>query len=206
MDLPLLPIAYFPSVTYFSKLNANPSVGIEFFEHFVKQSYRNRCCIYSPNGKQNLVVPLQQRSERTLTKDIRIAYNDNWAKNHWRSLEAAYRRSAYFEFYEDDIRPLLLDHKHEFLMDLNLEIIHGLLSIFNISCELCPTVSYDKDVLNDFRDAFSPKKKHEKQTLQHPIYSQVFDQKHGHIADLSILDLLFNQGPRSLNYLQPETV
>ena len=197
MAQPLLPTAYFPPVSYFTVLNANPRVSIEFFEHFVKQSYRNRCCIYSPNGKQNLVVPLEQRSERTLVKDIKIAYTEDWARNHWRSLEAAYRRSAYFEYYEDDIAPLILGKKHTYLIDLNQEITSLLLKILKISCVLEQTPNYTKVEIGDFRDKFSPKNP--------PVttlpYSQVFDNKFGPIPDLSILDLLFNQGPRSIDFL-----
>ena len=197
MAQPLLPTAYFPPVSYFTVLNANPRVSIEFFEHFVKQSYRNRCCIYSPNGKQNLVVPLEQRSERTLVKDIKIAYTEDWARNHWRSLEAAYRRSAYFEYYEDDIAPLILGKKHTYLIDLNQEITSLLLKILKISCVLEQTPNYTKVEIGDFRDKFSPKIP-PATTLP---YSQVFDNKFGPIPDLSILDLLFNQGPRSIDFL-----
>ena len=197
MAQPLLPTAYFPPVSYFTVLNSNPRVSIEFFEHFVKQSYRNRCCIYSPNGKQNLVVPIEQRSERTLVKDIKVAYTEDWARNHWRSLEAAYRRSAYFEYYEDDIAPLILGKKHTYLIDLNQEITSLLLKILKISCVLEQTPNYTKVEIGDFRDKFSPKNP--------PVttlpYSQVFDNKFGPIPDLSILDLLFNQGPRSIDFL-----
>ena len=197
MAQPLLPTAYFPPVSYFTVLNANPRVSIEFFEHFVKQSYRNRCCIYSPNGKQNLVVPIEQRSERTLVKDIKVAYTEDWARNHWRSLEAAYRRSAYFEYYEDEIAPLILGKKHTYLIDLNQEITSLLLKILKISCVLEQTPNYTKVEIGDFRDKFSPKNP-PATTLP---YSQVFDNKFGLIPDLSILDLLFNQGPRSIDFL-----
>ena len=197
MAQPLLQTAYFPPVSYFTVLNANHRVSIEFYEHFVKQSYRNRCCIYSPNGKQNLVVPLEHRSERTLVKDIKIAYTEDWARNHWRSLEAAYRRSAYFEYYEDEIAPLILGKKHTYLIDLNQEITSLLLKILKISCVLEQTPNYNKVEIGDFRDKFSPKNP-PTNTLP---YSQVFDNKFGPIPDLSILDLLFNQGPRSIDFL-----
>jgi len=130
-------------------------------------------------------------------KDIKIAYTEDWARNHWRSLEAAYRRSAYFEYYEDDIAPLILGKKHTYLIDLNQEITSLLLKILKISCVLEQTPNYTKVEIGDFRDKFSPKIP-PATTLP---YSQVFDNKFGPIPDLSILDLLFNQGPRSIDFL-----
>src|ERR1035437_8256026 len=101
----LFPTAYLPPIQYYAKVAACPNVVFELYEHFPKQTYRNRSYIMSPNGEQMLVVPLKSRTERIITRDIRISYNDNWQKLHWRSLEAAYRRSAYFEYYENDLFP-----------------------------------------------------------------------------------------------------
>lgn len=200
----LLPTAYLPPIQYYSKLIAYPEIIIEHFEHFPKQTYRNRTYIYSPNGKQNLVVPLKSRTERTLTKDIRICYNDPWQKLHWRSFEAAYRRSPYFEYYEDDLRPFYTEPKFEFLIDLNMALIEFINTSLKINCAPQPTSTYEKEYkeMDDYRSTISPKKELSSDTtFKVKEYSQVFDNKHGFIPNLSIVDLLFNHGPRSVEYL-----
>src|SRR5687767_704652 len=101
----ILPVSYLAPVSYFALLQQHEKISIELFEHFPKQTYRNRCSIYSPNGIQHLVVPVQARKDKMLTRDVRISYDHPWQKLHWRSLESAYRSSPFFEFYEDDFRP-----------------------------------------------------------------------------------------------------
>ena len=200
----LLPTAYLPPVQYYSKLIAHPEIIVEHFEHFPKQTYRNRTYIYSPNGMQLLVVPLNSRSERTITKDIRISYNDPWQNLHWRSIEAAYRRSPYFEYYEDDLTPFYTEKKFEFLIDLNMAMIEFINSLLKIKMACSPTSSYEKNYedIIDLRTAISPKEELSADTsFKIKEYSQVFDNKHGFIPNLSIIDLLFNHGPRSIEYL-----
>lgn len=200
----LLSIAYLPPVQYYSKLITYPEINIEQFEHFPKQTYRNRAYIYSPNGRQILTVPLKNRTERTITKDIRICYNDPWQKLHWRSMEAAYRRSPYFEYYEDDLAPFYNEQKHEFLVDLNMELMQFINSLLKINVKYRFTSDYEKTYpnVNDYRNIISPKAEPgADQTFVVKEYSQVFDSRHGFIPNLSIVDLLFNHGPRSLEYL-----
>jgi len=204
LNIALLPTAYLPPIQYYSKLIAYPQIMIEHFEHFKKQTYRNRTHIYSPNGKQTLVVPLKDRSERNVTKDIRISYNDPWQKLHWRSFEAAYRRSPYFEYYEDDLKNFYFEKKFEFLIDLN----SALMEFINISLKLTikpqSTVSFEqvnKD-FTDYRTIISPKEElNTDPSFKVKEYTQVFDTKHGFISNLSIIDLLFNHGPRGMEYL-----
>lgn len=200
----LLPTAYLPPIQYYSKLMFNPEVSIEYFEHFPKQTYRNRTCIYSPNGKQTLVIPLIKRSERTITKDIRICYTDSWQTIHWRSLEAAYRRSPYFEYYEDDFRPFYTEKKFEFLIELNAALIELISSLLKINSTSYPTTAYQKQYngLIDYRSSIAPKSDLRADTnFMVKEYTQVFGFKHGFIPNLSIVDLLFNQGPRAIEYL-----
>ena len=102
MDTALLSTAYLPPIQYFSVLKKNKTVAIEHHEHFVKQTYRSRCHIYGANGMLKLSIPVMHSRERTIIKDIRISYNDNWQKLHWRSIESAYRCSPYFEYYESE--------------------------------------------------------------------------------------------------------
>jgi hypothetical protein len=199
----LLPTAYLPPIQYYSKLIAHPEIIIEHFEHFPKQTYRNRTYIYSPNGKQLLVVPLKSRSERIITKDIRISYNDPWQNLHWRSMEAAYRRSPFFEFYEDDLVPFYNQKKFEFLIDLNMAMIEFINSLLKIKMKHTATSSYEKnhDNIVDLRTLLSPKKELNTDTsFKTKEYAQVFSTKHGFIPNLSVIDLLFNHGPRAVEY------
>jgi hypothetical protein len=200
----LLSTAYLPPVQYYKELLTYEQIIIEHFEHFPKQTYRNRSCIYSPNGKQMLGVPLEGRKERTITKDIRICYTDPWQKIHWRSLESAYRRSAYFEYYEDDFFPFYNKRKYEFLIDLNFHLLETINSLLKIKINCACTTQYEKipDGITDLRNILSTKDIFNTgQAIQLNEYTQVFDNKHGFVPNLSIIDLLFNQGPRSLDFL-----
>jgi len=202
--LALLPIAYLPPVQYYSKLIRYNSILIEHFEHFEKQTYRNRCYVYSPNGKLTLTVPLEKRSERTITKDIRIHNDNNWQKIHWRSLESAYRSSPFFEYYEDDFVEFYLAKKFDFLVELNEVLMDKINSLLKIKPLQSKTEKYEKIYTDtdDFRKIISPKENlsSDKDFIVKP-YKQVFDNKFGFMSNLSILDLLFNQGPSSLEYL-----
>lgn len=203
-EIPLLPTAYLPPIQYYSKLIAYPEICIEQFEHFPKQTYRNRSYIYSPNGIQMLVVPLNSRRERSVTKDIRVCYNTPWQKTHWRSIEAAYRRSPYFEYYENDFAPFYANSKFEFLIDLNMGLVELINSLLKITPKFSNTFTYEKNHNNmiDFRTLLSPKEDVSADTnLIIKPYSQVFNLKHGFIPNLSIIDLLFNHGPRGIEYL-----
>ena len=196
--------AYLPPIQFYSKLIAHPDVIFEHFEHYPKQTYRNRCYIYSPNGKQTLTVPLKSRAERTITKDIRICYNDNWQSIHWRSMEAAYRRSPYFEYFEDDLAPFYKEQKYEFLIDLNIALFETINSLLKLHVKHTATTEYIKTYENitDLRNMVSPRTKlSDDPYFVVKEYSQVFDTKHGFIPNLSIVDLLFNHGPRGLEYL-----
>lgn len=203
MDNPLiLPICYLPPVSYFKVLNTSiGSVQLEQYEHFPKQTYRNRASIYSANGKLDLIIPVQHGSKnRTAMKDVRISYEADWQRLHWASLETAYRRSAYFEFYEDDFAPFY-EKRFDWLFDFNEAQLQLLLRLLKIHKEIGRTNSYLADYPEgtDFRESIHPKRA-APVNLSEPYY-QVFDSKYGFIEDLSIIDLLFNQGPGSKGYL-----
>ena len=156
--------------------------------------------IYSPNGIQLLNVPVKHSAEKHQKfKDVRIENDFGWQKNHFKSLEAAYRTSPFFEYFEDDFRPLF-EKKHEFLMDLNLEIfelVNDSLGI-NIKAEKTSEFFHEVPNCNDFRHLINGKK----DTTQIEEYTQVFNEKHGFINNLSILDLLFNEGRYAVDYLK----
>jgi hypothetical protein len=197
----VLPMFYLPPVDYFSKLNSyNPDFLIEKHEHFPKQTYRNRTNIYSPDGILTLVVPVAKGSKlHTPVKDVKISYDFNWQRLHWMSLQACYRRSAYFEYYEDDFAPFY-EIKEAFLFDYNGKFLQILLKLLKIKASINFTGSYEAEYNNiaDFRQNIHPKKT---TLLDQKPYFQVFEERHGFMKNLSIVDLLFNQGPQSLNYL-----
>ena len=204
MNSVLLPTSYLPPIQYFSKLISYSEISIELYEYFPKQTWRNRCNICGANGELSLIIPLQKGNEKILTKDIKISYDQQWQKLHWRSFEAAYRSSPFFEFYEDHFAPYYHDKKFEFLIDLNNELLTLILKLLKIK----PTITYTKEYFktpvdtDDLRTLISPKKElTEDKNFEVLPYSQVFENRTGFIPNLSIVDLLFNQGPQSLNII-----
>ncbi|MGF7075894.1 WbqC family protein [Mucilaginibacter sp. 3215] len=197
----VLPMFYLPPVDYFVQLNTyKPDILIEREEHFPKQTYRNRANIYSPDGVLALVVPVIKGSKNhTKVKDVKISYDFMWQRLHWQSLQACYRRSAYFEFYEDDFAPFY-EKQITYLFDYNQELLSLLLKLAKIKTELNYTNEYQAEYpnLHDFRFSIHPKKESE---MQQKPYFQVFEDRKGFMKNLSIIDLLFNQGPQTVNYL-----
>lgn len=197
----VLPMLYLPPVEYFKALNMRkPNILIEREEHFPKQTYRNRANICSPDGILPLTVPVIKGSKNhTRMKDVRISYDFQWQRLHWMSLQACYRRSAYFEYYEDEFAPFY-ENKETYLFDYNNKLLQLLLKLAKIKTPLTYTETYEPDypALTDLRTSISPKK--ETNFNQKP-YFQVFEEKQGFIRNLSIVDLLFNQGPQTINYL-----
>jgi len=198
----IFPSHYLAPIEYYFYLLNSESISIDVYENFVKQSYRNRCRILSPNGIQNLTVPLAKSRQRRLTKNVKIAYQDNWQKMHWKSLEAAYRSSPYFEFYEDNFYSFYHERKYEYLIDLNWDLEQKIISLMGISTPIRKTTQYIENVPqeHDFRNTFSPKKENESLTFNN--YIQVFGNRNGFAPNMSILDLLFNEGPNAINYLK----
>ena len=197
MNSIILNTAYLPPIAYYKSLLNATSVLIEHCEYFQKQTYRNRCNIYGANGILNLSIPIQKRGVKTLTKDVKISYADNWQKLHWRSLQSAYRSSPFFEFYEDDFVAFYESKKHIFLIDFNAAILATTLKLLDKSIEFKNTTSYYKkydEGVNDHRNYnFQKLTPSDSNTFVKP-YIQVFENKHGFIPNLSIVDVLFNQG------------
>ena len=199
MDILIHP-TYFPSVSHFVAMAQAGSITFEVEDNFQKQTNRNRMYIYSPNGIQLLNIPLKHSgNNRQKFKDCRIEPAFNWQKQHFKSLEAAYRTSPFFEYFEDDIRPIF-EKKHEFMMDLDFEIMEILCQCLGTNFQYNKTTEYFHDVpeLTDLRFMANGKK----DPSQFEPYTQVFDDKHGYINNLSILDLLFNEGRYALDYLK----
>lgn len=197
----ILPLFYLPPVSYFTLLKQlSPSFLIEKQEHFPKQTYRNRASIYSPNGKLDLIVPVIKGSKvHTLLKDVKISYDFNWQRSQWMGLQSCYRNSAYFEFYEDELAPFY-HQKFDYLFDYNTQLLTWVLQKLKLPDTLQFTTKYLDNVVPemDFRNYMNPKKINE--IAPNKTYYQVFEDKHQFIPNLSIADLLFNQGPQAKLY------
>ena len=170
----------------------------EVNDNFQKQTYRNRCYIYGANGKQLLNIPIQKISGKQLTKDVKIDYGSNWQMEHLKSLHSAYRSSPFFEFYIDDLEELFTK-KETFLLDLNIQTIQKVMDALQLKVDYLLSKSYEKDLFNDYRFLVNAKSK---EKFNFPTYTQVFNNKHGFIENLSILDLLFLEGPASELYIK----
>jgi hypothetical protein len=195
----LLSTAYFPPAEYFSLIKNADTVFIEQKENYIKQTYRNRCKILASNGILSLSVPVMKGDRlKTQVKDIEIDYSKRWQQVHLRALTSAYNRSPYFQFYFENVERILLK-KNKFLLDLNDELLHKCLELLNIDkCTLHTSVfSPDTGQANDFRYRMSPKMA---SGFNSRPYIQVFS-NNVFIAGLSILDLIFNMGPESSDYI-----
>ncbi len=200
----ILSSAYLAPIQYYSKLIQYPTCTIEHFENFTKQTYRSRCDIYSPNGLKTLSVPLVKRDHRQIVKELKISYDHDWRKLHWRTLESSYRRSPFFEYFEDDFYPYFHDKKYVFLIDLNEALQQEILLLLKKKLTYNFTSYYHKTYndADNYRTIISPKESLESdKTFSIKPYSQVFDTRHGFIPNLSIVDLLFNQGSRALEFI-----
>jgi len=196
----LLPVFYLGSLEYFSKIKDCNTLVLEKFEHFPKQTYRNRTSIHSPNGKLDLTVPVKKgANNHTLLKDVRISYDADWQRLHWRTLQTSYRSSSFFEYYEDDFAPFF-HNKTEFLFDLNIGLFELCLRLLKIESDFVFTSEYSKmpEDLEDFRGA---NLSGQQAASNIKPYFQVFEEKNNFIPNLSIVDLIFNQGPQSKQFL-----
>jgi hypothetical protein len=201
----LLSTAYWPPIQYLAACIQYSKINIEYWETYTKQSYRNRCQIYGPNGIQLLIVPVEKGSfHKVLIKDLKITYDTHWQKNHLKSMEAAYRSSPFYEYYFDDILPIY-KKKHTYLLDLNHEILNLTFNWLKINVKVDKTILYEPTGnFMDFRNEIHPKIKATTiiNQLQQPSYVQGFEQRHGFIPNLSIIDLVFNVGPESISFVQ----
>lgn len=203
----LLATSFFAPIQYYCKIVQYPEIVIEQWENYSKQSYRNRCNIYGANGVLPLSIPVVKASNKKIfTKDVKISYDTNWQKLHWKGIEAAYKSSPFYEYYIDDLERFFT-RKWNYLLEYNNEIQKEIFGILDIE----PNIKFTNDFIDfgtrefdDFREIIHPKptKSETNNAFIANKYTQVFGDKHGFIANLSILDLVFNMGPDSLNYLE----
>ncbi len=191
---------YFSPISQYITIVNSDEVLFETEDNFQKQTYRNRCYIYGPNGKQLLNIPIKHSSNSTKkkTKDTLVDNSVAWQKQHLKSIQIAYRNSPFFEFYQDDLLPIFLK-EHKYLLDLNIETYLYITDALQISSVYKKTEEYIHNTKNDFRFLANSK-------LEHPYkfkpYTQMFDDKFGFIKNLSVLDLLFMEGPNAISFLE----
>ena len=203
MDLLIHP-TYFPSISHFVAMAKADGITFEIEDNFQKQTNRNRTYIYSPNGIQLLNIPVKHSKQiHQKTKEVKIENEFDWQKQHFKSMEAAYRSSPFFEFFEDDIRPLF-EKKHTYLMDLNFETISLVSKCLRMKLAYNTTTEYfqelDSNTIMEFRQLANGKK----DESRFEPYTQVFNDKHGFLNNLSILDLVFNEGKYAIDYLKTQ--
>ncbi len=191
----ILSTAYWAPVQYFTKLVLYDEIFIEKHEIYQRQSYRNRMMIYGVNKIQSLQVPVVKGSFKKIpVRDIKIAYDTAWQKNHLKTIESAYRSTPFYEFYIDDILPFYTK-KYNFLIDYNSDILTVCFDLLGIDANINFTEKYDFPAkCDDFRNLIHPKKQVDDKNFLPVEYIQGFEQRHGFIPNLSILDLIFNTG------------
>ena len=198
----LLSTTYFGPVQWYQKLNRADMSYIECYDSYRKQTYRNRCIISTTNGLQALTIPVERPDgglHSTLMKDLRISDHGNWRHLHWNALASAYGESPFFEYYEDDLHPFF-EKKWKYLLDFNMEITCKMCELLDISPNIQLSEGYahveelTETATRDYRDTIRPKHPLPDDDFMPQPYYQVFRHKHGFLPNLSILDLLFNEG------------
>ncbi|MDT0676116.1 WbqC family protein [Autumnicola musiva] len=205
----LLHPLYFGPVSHYVQMLHAEKIIFENEDNYQKQTYRNRMYIYDANGKLLLNIPIKHASALGIStnghqkyKDVLIENEFEWQKQHWRALKASYQTSPFFEFYEDELHPLY-HKKYKYLMEFNYSCMQFVTDCLQIDIPFSKTSEYilkPKDI-EDYRHLVDAKSKEQ---FSNRRYAQVFEPKHGFIPNLSILDLLFNEGPNSLEYLKSQ--
>jgi hypothetical protein len=209
MSTALLQTTYFGPIQWYQKLYRYDQTLIEQYDSYQKQTYRNRCVIATANGLQTLTVPVEHSvnsqelsANSSKVKDLRISDHNQWRRIHWNALQSAYSESPFFDYYADDIR-LFFEKRYEFLIDFNEAIRQTVCDLLDIH----PNVSYTSDfslqpsAIDDYREVINAKHPQADADFQPRRYWQVFEDRHGFQANLSILDLLFNMGNEAVFYL-----
>lgn len=201
----LLHSTYLPNISHFVGMTNADSITFEVEDNYQKQTYRNRTTIYAANGAIILSVPVvYSQKNRQKLREVKIAYKTSWQSQHWKSIQSAYRTSPFFEFYEDELQPLFAK-KETFLIDFNFKCLEVVFDCLQLDMTFTKTKTYQK-IINDKTDLRHLVNTKQEQVRQFNNYTQVFNNKHGFINNLSILDLLFNEGTNALSYLQSQKI
>lgn len=203
----LLATAYLPPVEYFAWILLADKVSIEAHETYPKQTWRNRCKIAAANGPLNLSIPVEKPlGNHTPTGMVKVSRHAPWQRQHWKSIELAYNKSAFFMHYCDLFEPFFAEKPPVHLVELNFLLLKAILGELQVNVNPCMTDDFMviPDGMVDLRNAISPKNRGDKRPdmkIFQP-YFQGFSDKYGFVPNLSIIDLLFNLGPETMGYLR----
>ncbi|WP_339633145.1 WbqC family protein [Bizionia echini] len=196
---------YFPNVAHFVAMCQAETVTFEMADNFQKQTYRNRTYIYGANGKLLLNIPVvHTQKDRQKYVDVLTFNEENWQRNHWKSIESAYKTSPFFEFYEDELKPLFVEPVSS-LLDFNLQCFQTVCNCLQLEIKTNQTTTFEKKT-TQYTDLRHLVKAKGEKAPSFELYIQVFNDKHGFINNLSIIDLLCNEGPNALNYLESQKI
>jgi hypothetical protein len=200
--IPLIELHYLPCIDYFAAITNDAEIFVERHENYIKQSYRNRCHVLTANGMGSLVVPVIHRSGKTAITELQIDHSQKWFNIHWRTIQSAYGNAPFYEYYRDDLHKIL-STKHEFLYDLNLNLLTLCLSWLKHPGKVKETLAYEKNPdgsVHDLRSLIHPKKAGLQTFHSHSAYHQVFGNMF--VPNLSLIDVVFCLGPDARHYLE----
>lgn len=203
----LLVTSYWPNLHYFFYVLNASIIHIEQFDNYSKQSYRNRTQILSANGILNLSIPIKKNKSEKVVNAIEISYKEDWQKNHWRAITSAYKNSPYFDFFEEDLK-VFYSNKYNLLIDYNIEQLKFIVKVLKQKKNIQLTKQYESnpESVIDLRTIIHPKQSYLSDKLVanklDQSYYQTFENKISFTPNLSILDLLFNKGLQTIDYLK----
>jgi hypothetical protein len=196
----ILSTACLPNIQYFTKL-LKERVVIELHENYIKQTYRNRCEILTGNGVMPLIIPVRHTGSKIKVTDVMIDNSERWQERHWKTICSAYRSSPFFKYYEDDFR-VLYREKEDRLTDFNRKALDMMMELAGVRTEITTSDDFVSSCMDDFRYSITPKSKAEDRTFTPFPYYQVFGHKFGFCPNLSIIDLLCNEGNNSITVIR----
>ena len=191
---------YFSTISQYTSIVKSNTITFEAEENYQKQSYRNRCYIFGANGKQLLNIPISNTNKisgKIKMRDV-VVENSNWQRQHYKSLTTAYNHSPFFEFYKDDLQ-FIFTKKYKYLLDINIDSFHFINDALELSKKYNISKAYNENAINDFR--YHAVVKNDNKSRSTP-YIQMFEAENGFLENLSILDLLFMEGPNSINFMK----
>ena len=182
----IFPTSYFGNLSYYSELIQEASIIFEAKEHFIKQTYRNRCEVLTGNGIQAISIPvIRKNGSKTTIDDVEISNDTDWRKDHWKAIESAYSNSPYFDHYGLEVKELIYNQETN-LLKFNEQIHKRICTWLGIAT--------DYKFSNEYSSISESTYQFKEKELIKP-YIQVFGDSNSFASNLSILDAIFCLGP-----------